>query len=286
MKKPEKRLLKALPSKPIVPPSKLEEYKILIFGTKGIGKTTLANSFEDAFTLVCEAPRRNLRINGYPNYAAGDPPLTYEYANDVIDLFLESNYKTLVVDTADRLYELCQLYVRKINNVEHEGDMDWGKGWDLPREYFEDLLNRVAFSDKGLLLISHVVQKERVSWVTEEGGNEIRPSMDKRAWQWAQTAADIVLCYDFIGSDRVCIVRGNERVMARCGLEDRFIADDGEPLNAFKVPNDPSASYETLLAAFNNELPDYFRSKETEAKAKKKEVLAKLKNKVKVVKKK
>jgi hypothetical protein len=263
------KLLKALPTKAIQPPSRLEDYKIALFGTKGIGKTTLANKFEGAFTLICEAPRRNLSIYGYPNYANGDPPLDYETAARVVELFLESDYQTLVVDTGDRLYELCQRQVREEYGVSHEGEIDYGKGWDKPRELFEAMLNQVAFSGKGMVVVSHVVSKDRVNYLAEDKSEEVRPSLDKRGWAWVQTAADIVLCYDFHGADRVLIVRGNERVMARCGLEDRFIATDGKPLNAILMPNDPAVGVEMLYKAFDNELPDYYREKARIEQAKK-----------------
>lgn len=260
----------SLPTKPIEPPTDLESYKICLFGTKGIGKTTLANSFKNAYTLICEAPRRNLRINGYPNYAAGDPPLNYERASQVINLFLKSAYDLLIVDTADRLYELCQIHFRELHGIEHEGEIEYGKGWDKPRELFEELLNRVAFSNKGLIVISHVISKDRTNYVEDSVTQEVRPSLDKRPWAWVQTATDIVMCYDFVGNDRVLTIRGNERVMARCGLKDNFIADDGDELNAFLMPNKPEEGYERLMQAFDNELPDYYRQKEAEAQAKKK----------------
>tara|TARA_R110000868_G_scaffold383246_1_gene650052 strand:- start:802 stop:1158 length:357 start_codon:yes stop_codon:yes gene_type:complete len=110
---------------------------------------------------------------------------------------------------------------------------------------------------------------------------ETVPTMDKRIWAWIRQKVDFVFLYDRVGDDRVLVVRGKDRITASVGPQNCFLDHNGEEVYRILMPNDPTKGYETILAGFNNELPDYDREKERVAALKKQEVAKKLQQKIK-----
>ena len=90
--------------------------------------------------------------------AAGD---WEDFKNTVTDLGVEENtFQAVAIDLVEDLYELCRTYVFNKNNIEHESDSGFGKGWDLVKKEFVDTMKRLKALKYQLIFISKENRKE------------------------------------------------------------------------------------------------------------------------------
>lgn len=163
-----------LPITPTKPKNDFEMYTTLIYGAPKTGKSTLASQFEKPLFLATEAGLNALE--------------TYNVEIDSWDKFLEAcgevaagkhGFKTIIIDTVDNLFNMCSAYICKKNNIQHESELDWGKGWKLVKEEFGRAIVKLSLQPYGLVLISHAEPEEiktRTGTITKW-----RPTMPKQA---------------------------------------------------------------------------------------------------------
>ena len=138
----------ALPSEPSVPTGALADNTIVIYGPPKIGKSTLASGFDGALFFDTEGGLRHLQVYKVP---VPDWPTFLKACR----AFVESEFQTAVIDTADKLAQYCRLYVNRKLGILHESDLEYGKGWDITQTEFARAIAALAASGKGLILISH-----------------------------------------------------------------------------------------------------------------------------------
>ncbi len=97
--------------------------RIIIYGVEGIGKSTLASQFPSPIFLDLEGGVRNLNVHSLPIKTAMCPstlPNIDDWTVEEEDLYgaihllhtETHNYKTLVLDTADRAVKLIEKHIR------------------------------------------------------------------------------------------------------------------------------------------------------------------------------
>ena len=256
-----------LPTKKNIPPQNLSDSIIFLYGRKGIGKTSLAAQFDRALVTMFERGRRNLPIMMVPQ--EGEPRLTWEAFRGYAEAFCESEeFDTLTVDTVDKAYEACLEYVCKENNCIHPNDKnDFGKTWGLIKREFDSVLGAIHDSGKGLILLSHETPKPLAKTTKglrrDEGVQgsileRMEPSCSKQAFEVIQEICDYVFYYGYRDEYRCLTVRSpNDLVWTSCGVGDRFLSPEGEPLCTFKVGSSPEAAYESLINAYENKTYDF-----------------------------
>lgn len=261
----EKRSL-SLPSQENVPPSNISESIVFLYGRKGIGKTSLASQFSKSLTFMFERGRRNLPIRMVPQ--PQDPKLDWQLFLDYVDLALQDDsVETLVVDTIDRAYEQCMFYVCKRAGCKHPNDKnDYGKTWQEVKIEFDATLGMIQDSGKGLVLISHETAKpltktsrrlEREDAESICQYDRMEPTCSKQAFETVQEICDYVLYYGYTDEFRTITVRSpNDTCWTSCGISDTFLDPDGNPIQTFRVGNDPREAYKSLISAHQNELYD------------------------------
>ena len=82
-------------------------------------------------------------------------------------------FKTVVIDTADIAYSLCEKWVcqqesNEKNDYTTIGDIPFGKGYKLAEKEFDECLRSIIQMDYGLVIISHSIDKT----FTDEKGKE------------------------------------------------------------------------------------------------------------------
>lgn len=256
-----------LPTLANIPPERLADSIIVIYGRKGIGKTSIAAQFERALVCMFESGRRNLPIVMVPE--KGQPKLDWLSFRGYVEAFIDSeDYDTLVIDTMDRAYDKCLEFVCENLGCTHPHDKnDFGKTWNAVKDEFRAILEIIKDSGKGLVLLSHETPKplnkagktmKRDGVAAEALLERFEPSCSKQAFEVIQEICDYVFYYGYREEYRCITVRSpSDIVWTSCGMGERFLDPDGTPLNTFKVGNSPKEAYETLIAAHGNEVRDF-----------------------------
>ncbi len=190
-----------LPKEKTAPKERLDDYIILLYGPPKIGKSTLASQFDKPLFLATEAGLNALEVYQVP-VATWDKFLAAckEIAAGGHD------FKTIIVDTVDNLFKACSEHVRKKNNIQHESDLDWGKGWQLVRDEFSRALTKLSLLPYGLVMISHsefIEIKTRTATITKAV-----PTLQRSAREIVVKMSDIILYAESTVTDK-----GEVRIM-------------------------------------------------------------------------
>ncbi len=245
LKKERSELNLKLPEKKSIPSDSLQDYSMLLFGRKKIGKTTLAAQFESALFLMTEPGGKALSIRqvGIRNWS--------EFKG-YVDLAIEdSETRTVIVDTTDLAYAYCLEYVCDKLAIEHPADEAYGKGWNAVRKEFVSVINKLLHSGKGVVFISHSKDEEFKTRHSDTFHKTVS-SMPGQAKDVLEGLVDIWANYDYDGRRRVLIIGGSEEVDAGNRIEGRFIYPDGSPIDRISMGSNPKEGYKNLIAAFNN----------------------------------
>lgn len=121
---------------------------IWLYGKPFSGKTYFANQFPNAFIINTDGNAKyydsdHVKVKNYKEFA------------EALSKFDSKKYDTLVIDVLEHIYDFTREYFLEKNNVDHESDLEWGKGWTLVREGFWTLINKIASIDADVILISH-----------------------------------------------------------------------------------------------------------------------------------
>jgi hypothetical protein len=246
------------------PSTDIGDYSILLFGSKKIGKTTLAALFPEAYFMKFEEGTKAISIYG-------DPMKSWSIAKKAVRLLKKDNkYKTVVVDTADASYSLCFDDTCNEKGWDHPSDEGYGKGWsEIKRRYARwvtDLLN----TGKGVVFISHASNPE-VKRRDGSAYNQVQPTMAGQAREILEGIVDIWGYYHYDGGRRVIQIRGDDDVSAGHRLENNFKTPDGKDLKFIDMGTTKQEGYKNLIDAFNNRyVPPVKKEKSTSSPARKK----------------
>lgn len=115
-------------------------YRVVIYGPEGIGKTTLASKFPAPVFLDTEGSTERMG-----NVERFDRPETLEDVTACIDWLAQEShgYRTLVIDTMDRLELLINDKVCQEKGVTGLEDIGYGKGYTYVAEKANRLLGKL-----------------------------------------------------------------------------------------------------------------------------------------------
>ena len=113
--------------------------KVVIYGTEGIGKSTLASQFPNPIFIDTEGSTKNMDVARTPK------PSSWTMLMDQIQYFkLHPNeLSTLVIDTADWAEHLCAEHICSKSQKNGIEDFGYGKGYTYLEEEFGRFLNRL-----------------------------------------------------------------------------------------------------------------------------------------------
>jgi hypothetical protein len=264
IKKADKKLVKKpvttikevfeLPDEPNVPSNELQDYSILLYGAKKIGKTSITAHFEDAFFMSTEPGTKALRV-----YKV-DIRTWKQFLGYVKVLEeQEGRFKTVIVDTIDLAYEYCFNHICKSKGVAHPSEMDdYGATWREIAQEFDGAVRRLLSMNRGVVFISHDTEKE----IEKRDGSKldrVQPTMARAAMAVVEAVVDIIANYYYDGTDRYLRIEGEEDVVSGCRLEEHFIRKGGEPrvgedkIKVISMGKSAVESHTNFIKAFNNE---------------------------------
>lgn len=129
-------------------------------------------------------------------------------------------YDSIVVDTSDIAFNLCEQYICQQNNVESIRDIPWGAGFGLVKQEFQECFRQLALLGYGILFIAH--SKEVPTEYTDADGNpisQIRPRLSSGAVEVINGMVDIIAALRVNmkpdgTSERYLLTRATPRVFA------------------------------------------------------------------------
>ena len=103
-------------------------------------------------------------------------------------------FRTVIIDTVDNAYRMCAEHICQKFKIEHESDLEYGKGYALINNEFYRVLNRLALLPYGLFLVSHSQEKE----IETRTGKYIKvvPTLPDKARQIVLGMVDVILFGD------------------------------------------------------------------------------------------
>ncbi len=253
-KKPVKEKVSVkLPSKKNKPSENLSDYSILLYGAKKIGKTSLAAKFPDAFFLSFEPGTKALEV-------FASPVNSWDEFEGYLKLLEDGDHKynTVVVDTADIMYEYAFRKICEKEMIDDPNDMnDFGKTWKRIKKLFADGIIRLLNLNVGVILISHDTEKD---FELRDGStiNRVQPTMSRQAMEVVEAIVDIICNYAYSGEQRVLRIDGSQSTVAGCRLENNFVVKGSKPRTAggsiISIPMGCTSdeAYDNFIKAFNN----------------------------------
>lgn len=174
----------------------LRGYSVFFYGEPKSGKTTIATKFPRHLLLAFEKG-----YNAIPG-AMAQPINSWAEFKKVLkqlpDSKVKERFETIIVDTADIAYDLCEKYIcanaKRSDGgfgVDSIGDIAFGKGYTLVAKEFDESLRSIVQMGYGLVLISHAVDKT----FTDETGkefNQIVPTLGSKPRNIVSRMCDII----------------------------------------------------------------------------------------------
>ncbi len=167
----------------------LRGYSVFFYGEPKSGKTTIATKFPRHLLLAFEKG-----YNAIPG-AMAQPINTWNEFKKVLkqlkDEKVKAKFETIIIDTADIAYDLCEKYILANNGVDKVGDIPFGQGYNLIAKEFDECLRRIVQMDYGVVLISHAVDKTFKDELNNEF-NQIVPTLGNKPRNIVSRMCDII----------------------------------------------------------------------------------------------
>lgn len=203
----------------------LIKYTGVIYGREKIGKTTVLASFPDTIFAMCEPGSKGIEVFEFNSDAGGITD--WKVFIQMVDALLNDTtrrFKNVVIDTADRAYDMCLDYVCAELGIEYPGTdedekNDYGKSWRAVRQEFTHQIHRLQKADYAIWFTSHCKETTFQSKLTKDKYTRIYPSMSKQAREIIEALVDFFFYADYLttvsgGSIRVMITEGDETIWA------------------------------------------------------------------------
>jgi AAA domain len=227
----------------------LADFTILIYGDRGIGKTTVAREFPNPYFLMFEPGARGIAVRK-------TDVRSWEQFKDIVDLLEQTpDYcDTLVVDTGYMAYERCFAWCLEDMGVTDPKDKSFGTVWKFIEKEFRNQMIRLEDLGIGLVVIAHSEIKE----ITDKLGSKydkLTIQLSGQAFKYFAGCMNNVWYYHYLqGGKRFLQIRGDEFIEAKTQCEGHFEYANGNPIRTIEMGTSSKQSYANLVAAFNNEL--------------------------------
>lgn len=193
-----------------------------------VGKTTLAAEIENALIASFEWGSNALHLVNV------SPMKRWQDWRDTVKQLIRDKDKiradgrrlqdamsTIVIDTADEAYKLCEKYICQRENIESIKEIPYGGGYKLLDEEFMSGFRDLAFEGYGLFFISH----EKDKTLKNDNGQEytkIIPALPDRPYNLINKMVDTIIYLrqvsvpngDTVEQKRYLFFRGDDRFLA------------------------------------------------------------------------
>lgn len=176
-----------LPTKQTKGKIDIEEIRLLLYGPPKIGKTALASGFPNTVFAATEKGYKSLKIY---KKDIEDWDMFKDFINDIVKG--NHDFRTVVIDTADLLFDKCSQAVCERLGIEHESEAEWGRGWTATKEEFTRTINKLMQSRYGVIFISHT-KGDKITTKVEEITKTV-PTLNNQARKILLPLVDTIGC--------------------------------------------------------------------------------------------
>lgn len=229
------------------PKGKLQDYSIMIYGEKKIGKTSMISHANGAYFCMFEPGGKALSIM-QDQYRTWD-----KFKKAIPQILASKKIQNVVIDTADFAYKRCLQYTCNKLGIEHPQDLGYGKGWDAIKQELDSCFSQLLHSDKGIWFISHYTDRK----ITRADGTEYNRTSQTAPTtirEYLDGIVDMFFFYDYENSKRTLYVDGDDYISAGSRCENRFFYTNGEKIKKIDMGKSSAEAYENLVKAFSNKL--------------------------------
>lgn len=173
---------------PTVVSKDLKSKIIFTSGSPKVGKTTLASKFPKPLFAATEVGTNALngvyaqKINKWADFR--------KFVKELSKKEVQEKFETIVIDTVDILWDLCEDYVLSANGVTKIGDIPYGAGYGMLAKEFDKKVREIPMMGYGLVLISHSTQVE-IESIDGKKSNQFQSTLSKRGKTVVNRMADI-----------------------------------------------------------------------------------------------
>ena len=207
---------------------------IWLYGSPFSGKTWFANQFPNPLMLntdgnikFVDAPFIPIKDKVEMNGRLTNRTFAWSiFKEAVAELEKKQNdFKTIIVDLTEDVYEACRLYMYDQLGISHESD-DSYRAWDKVRTEFLSNIRKVTNLDyENIILISH---EDTSRDLTKKGGDKvtaIKPNIQEKIANKLAGMVDIVARVVADGDDRVLSFKCTENIFGggRLTIKEREI---------------------------------------------------------------
>ncbi len=235
------------------------QVKFYTYGAPGVGKTTLASRFRkqkedgtwiEPIFLCTEEGVGFLEVYKVPIPSWG----TFkETLKQIVEADPEAQtYGTIVVDTIDLLFTMCEKFVCELKQITHPSELEWGKGWAALRDEFQVVLSYLSRMKQGLVLVGHAK-----IWEKKERGivtTCIQPTLNNTGRRVVLPIVDVILYIEAIEVQGVDGKFYNKRIM-RSEPTDMIEAKDRTGMLPAVMPLDYAALEAYISGTIHKTVP-------------------------------
>lgn len=249
--KPKQKVEVSLPTEFSEIKNEISDFTFFIYGHQKIGKTSFSTQFPEPFHIMMEPGAKRYKVKAvYPE--------TWEEFIAYVKLLstTENEFKTVVIDTVDILWEKCCDWVCREAGVELLKDIGFGDGYTRAGKAMRNALISIA-KNYGLICFSHAKDKklEKVSANQFNSVDYTHPSCGNKCAEVLGKWCDLTGYY-YIGEDgkRYLRILPSGDIEAGNRIDNCFQYDDGKRIQDVPMGNSPQEAYQSFISSFKNEL--------------------------------
>jgi len=178
----------------------------------------------------------------------------------VIDQIVASDlYETITFDTADFAWDLAGKFVIEQADDDpddiNSGSLGFNKGNNRRLAEFKDQIMRLTATGRGVVFISHTLEKE-MQKATGVKNMKLIASIEEKGRRFLNGFCDITACYCYVGGERKLVIRGDENVDAKCRMKNNFNTPGGDPVISIPMGDSAEEAYANIVYAYENKQKD------------------------------
>lgn len=234
-------------------PTDISQYKLFVYGSQKIGKTSFTAQFPNALHFFFEPSGTDYELFCVE-------PQNWEQFVGYIELLEEKKvagtleFKTFIIDVVDLAYEACLKFVCGKQGLDYPPMNDFGQTWSAIKKEFREVMIRLARLG-GIVCVSHAKDKD----IETRKGSKYTvtaPTASNGCVEVLSKWCDLTALYRSSGDDsrELCITPSSE-YEAGNRMESRFKHPDGSQIERIPMGASSKEAFANFMKAFRNELP-------------------------------